>query len=247
MPDDIRRAAMQIVIAEECLAGRAPDPIKGTHLEKEYGCDILVSVPGQSEPDRVEVKGWGEPFIAARGGFTWPQPLEVSQYEAARRAIPFRVEIVANLRKFLQSAGMYERLTVDADYVREHARPSAYEVKLGPLRDQIRRQEQPALTNDQLRSDGVVPSSSADWDTIARFAITYPGWLADRWRPDVELGALEELWKTTGELPEDLDRLRLELFWEQRGYRHRDDEPTEEELPYLRALVAKIGLLAGRP
>lgn len=86
----------------------------------------------------MEVKGWGAPFIAKRGGFSWPQDLQTSQYKAACDGRPLRVEIVANLTAYLAGKGPYERLTVTADFIAEHAVPAKYEVDLEPLRDQIK-------------------------------------------------------------------------------------------------------------
>jgi hypothetical protein len=240
MADDIRRAAMDIVVAEEWLAGRRPEPIRGTHLERIYGCDILVYVEEREEPDRVEVKGWGDPLIATRGAFSWRQDLQVSQYEAACSGAPFRVEIVANLRAFLGAGGNFDRLTVHGDFVRNHGRPSAYEVALDPLKDDIRRSRHPAFTNDQLHVSDV-PPPTANWDEIGRFAITYPGWTAPEWRRDGEADErLCTTWQATGALPDDLTRLRLALFWEQRQYRHSGEAPDDGDLQYLRALVEKI-------
>jgi hypothetical protein len=62
MAEDIRAAAMEVVLAEERLRGNTADALPGTHLEKEYGCDILARVPGEEEPLPDRGKGLGEPI-----------------------------------------------------------------------------------------------------------------------------------------------------------------------------------------
>jgi hypothetical protein len=240
MAEDVRAAAMEVIVAEEWLAGNTPEPIRGTHLEQVHGCDILVGVPGQAEPDRVEVKGWGEPMIAVRGKFSWRQDMQVSQYRSASSGLPFRMEIVANLRRFLDAGDRYDRLTVDADFIRRQAQPSAYEVDLEPLREGIRRHGG-IVTNTRLRSADI-PPFGAPWMTIAAFALTYPGWCATEWSRDIASQQCADHWHRTGELPTGLERLRLELFWEQRAVRHRDspNDPDEEMMAFLHAVVERI-------
>ena len=221
MAEDVRVAAMEIIVAEEWLAGNTPEPIRGTHLEQVYGCDVLVRVPGLAEPEHVEVKGWGAPLIAHKGKFSWRQDMQVSQYRAACSGVSYRMEIVANLRRFLDAGDGYDRLTVGGGFIREQAEPLGYQVDLEPLRDGIRRHGG-IITNTRLSSSDIPPPGAAR-AAIAAFALTYPGWCAPDWSRDIASQECAERWRSTGELPDDLGRLRLELFWEQRAIRHGGD------------------------
>jgi hypothetical protein len=248
MAEDVRAAAVEIVLAEERARGHAAEALPGTHLEKVHGCDILSRVPGEDELCRIEVKGWGTPLIAARGGFHWPLELEVSQWDAARSGVPFRAEIVANLRAYLDRAEPYERLTVDGGFIAENAIPNGYSVVLDPLRGARRFPEHRVLLSSRLRVDDV-PRADTDWDAIGEFAITFPAWTELNWDGDGLTEAVERVraqWAASGELPPDLYTLRLCLLREQRELRHLQTGPGGEfedgsdELPYAQALIGAI-------
>jgi hypothetical protein len=138
MADAIRAAAMSIVIAEEAARGWTATPLGSTRAEREHGCDLLSTPPEGGEPNPIEVKGWGEPFLGPTGGFLYHQDIRLSQFEAAERNPSYRVEIVANLTAHLAGDGDYERLTLTADQIRATAIPRLYDVPLATLVDQIR-------------------------------------------------------------------------------------------------------------
>ncbi len=119
---------MQIVEGEELSKGWKPKILGVATLEKEYGCDIISTSP-QGTEERVEVKGWGEPFRGPSGRFLYHQDVRESQMKSAERDDAFRVEIVANLTKHLAAGEPYERLTLSAAEVRD-ATPRLWEVEL---------------------------------------------------------------------------------------------------------------------
>jgi hypothetical protein len=130
----VQRAAVLIIMAEERLHGWSVSELRDTAKEFEHGCDLL-STSASGVVEHVEVKGWGDPLLRATGtkagSFTWPQPIQPSQYEAAcKLGDGFRIEIVGNLTAFLRQEGWPERLTVPGSEVAERAVVSAYEVQL---------------------------------------------------------------------------------------------------------------------
>lgn len=142
MSQPIRKAAMEIVEAEERANGWSPSVIGVAALEKEYGCDMLSVPPEGGDPHPVEVKGWGEPFLRASGKFVYPQDVRESQMHVAKRNPDFRMEIVANLTAYLQRTGRYERLTLTAADV-QSATPRLWEVQLDGKQPEIRRHAAP--------------------------------------------------------------------------------------------------------
>ncbi len=246
---------MEIVLAEERMRGNSAHALAGAHLEKAHGCDILSTVPGQDDPTRIEVKGWGTPLIAAGGKFNWPLELQVSQHDAARTVgVSFRAEIVANLRAYLDHGAPYERLTVPGAYISTNAVPSAYAVPLEGLRDAVHGAAHSPILTSRLRVLDV-PSEGAGWDEIGAFAIKFPGWTATEIDWDALYALVEEVqtgWTRNGELPGDIDLLRVCLLWEQRRLRHLQTGPGGEyedgadELPYAQALVGAIRRILGQ-
>jgi hypothetical protein len=134
---------MEIVLAEEIAAGWTPRVLGAAALEKQHGCDILSVPPAGGDPHPVEVKGWGDPFIAARRQFGYDQDIRASQMEAAERDPNFRIEIVANLTAYLAGAGPYERLTLTASEIIERAGPHLYGVPLSGKEPEIVRRHAP--------------------------------------------------------------------------------------------------------
>lgn len=133
-----RRAAMAIVLAEEAAQGRIAKALASWAGEKMFGCDILSSTSSDEEPERVEVKGWGEPLLTAGGKFTYPQDIRASQFDAACVTSHYRIEIVANLDAYLLGSGGVQRLTLSAEYIRAHAVPRLYDVPLESLKGEVR-------------------------------------------------------------------------------------------------------------
>jgi hypothetical protein len=134
---------MEIVLAEEMAAGWTPRVLGAAALEKQHGCDILSVPPAGGDPHPVEVKGWGDPFIASRRRFGYDQDIRASQMEAPERDPNFRIEIVANLTAYLAGVGPYERLTLTASEIIERAVPRLYDVPLSGKEHEIVRRHAP--------------------------------------------------------------------------------------------------------
>jgi hypothetical protein len=92
-----------------------------------------------------------------------------------------------------------------------------------------------------------VPTREAPWPEIWRFALTYNAY--DRhggFDGAARIGnrALR-VWEESQRLPQELDRLRCALFFEQRRYRHLEAEPTGQAEAYIRALAQRIYEVTG--
>jgi hypothetical protein len=151
MSQPIRNAAMEIVVAEELAAGHRPHVLGAAALEKQHGCDILVTAAEGHEPIPVEVKGWGEPFVSGSGLWRYEQDIRASQKEAAERNPEYRIEVVANLTAYLAGDGPYERLTLTAAEISEHAKPRLYDVPLEGKEDEIVRRTAPPVPHPGAR------------------------------------------------------------------------------------------------
>jgi hypothetical protein len=92
-------------------------------------------------------------------------------------------------------------------------------------------------------SEEIIPAPGAPWfPDINEFALTFDAYQA--------LGGFDAVgdlanrvaddWHQTGRLPEDLVELRSCLFFEQRRYHHFGHGPSEEDMPYLWALLEAI-------
>jgi hypothetical protein len=149
---------MTIVLAEERARGFEAAAVPSVRLEKEYGCDILSTPPSGREPHRVEVKGWGEPLLRARGGWSYDQDIRPSQYAAASTFPTYRLEIVANIEAWLAGIGELERLTLTAKHIVENAYISQYRVPLELLRGEV------TIVDAELLADVV----ASDPELVAR-------------------------------------------------------------------------------
>lgn len=91
-------------------------------------------------------------------------------------------------------------------------------------------------------AEGDLPSASAEWYEIGRFALSFNGY--ERWgsfRKCAEIGNRgAEAFRAEGALPESLTELRTCLFFEQRRWRHFGFDPDEQGMEYIRALVERI-------
>ena len=84
---------------------------------------------------------------------------------------------------------------------------------------------------DLIRED--VPSPSADWGTIERFALTFDGYK--------EWGSFEKCAEVANNRSHsDLTELRTCLFFEQRRWRHFGQEPDKQTMKYIRYVVKRI-------
>jgi hypothetical protein len=92
-----------------------------------------------------------------------------------------------------------------------------------------------------------VPADNVSiWD-VMEFALSYDGYgRLGGFKAISDLGnkALHD-WEATGELPTELESLRACLLFEQRRWRHFDEEPTGDAQTYIRALVEAIRAASG--
>ena len=96
-----------------------------------------------------------------------------------------------------------------------------------------------AIPNAALRSSDI-PGRGATWDVVAAFALSYDGYAY--WD---DLGDLANntvrFWTHDRFLPPGIDELRGCLFYEQRRWHHRGDEPRGRSSGYVWALIEAIG------
>jgi hypothetical protein len=83
----------------------------------------------------------------------------------------------------------------------------------------------PAIANEALLPHDV-PSATADWLDVWRFALSTDGYA--RWGKWCSVIANDcvEPYHAAAETPQSLEMLRVCLFFEQRRYRHMDQTPT---------------------
>jgi hypothetical protein len=88
------------------------------------------------------------------------------------------------------------------------------------------------ITNEQLTVKNI-PSPKAKWLAIQDFALTFDGY--DYW------GSFEKCADVANAgLCTTLTELRTCLFFEQRRWRHFDENPDREAMKYIRGLVEEI-------
>ena len=132
------RDAIAIVRAEYELAGWIVGPALSKVEERRQGCDLVAEHPDTGERLWIEVKGWGEPFLGARGGFNYPADINAQQHGRAVDDDRWRLEIVANLAAARAGSGQPQRLTLSAQAVRQRAIPLKLAIPLDGLERQIR-------------------------------------------------------------------------------------------------------------
>jgi hypothetical protein len=130
------KLAVEIVRDAELARGWTPGPLLSQRVQHEEGCDLLSTPPGGGAPQRVEVKGWGEP-LTSDNAFTYPADVNREQYEHAKRDPNWRLEIVGNLAAVRAGIGQPERLTLTAGEVVQRARCWRYRIQLDGLADRI--------------------------------------------------------------------------------------------------------------
>jgi len=89
---------------------------------------------------------------------------------------------------------------------------------------------QPDISNSELKTSDI-PADDAPWAAVAQFALTFDGYRA--------------FGDSCGDIANQrcartLTELRATLFYEQRRWRHFQEDPDGDELGYLRSLVARI-------
>lgn len=93
-----------------------------------------------------------------------------------------------------------------------------------------------------------VPAPDAPWwPVISEFALTYNAYDRANGFDSVAEAANQasNAWHARGILPDGLDECRAALFFEQRRWRHFDQEPPGTAAGYISALVRRIGQLSG--
>jgi 5-methylcytosine-specific restriction endonuclease McrA len=91
-----------------------------------------------------------------------------------------------------------------------------------------------------------VPDAGASWDDIQPFALTYDGYGRHGGFDGLQrigTGAVEA-WARECAPPATLEVARAALYYEQRRWRMQGDDPHEEEMQYIRALVLTISRLS---
>ena len=86
------------------------------------------------------------------------------------------------------------------------------------------RDENPEIPNDRLHLDDIPPPRSS-WDVIQKFALTFNGY--------EEIGEDECGVIANKRSPSTLSEMRGCLFYEQRRFRHFDQEPEKDSLIYI--------------
>jgi hypothetical protein len=95
------------------------------------------------------------------------------------------------------------------------------------------------IPNAAVRT-GNIPRRGATWDVVGEFALSYDGYAY--WDDLIDLANnTMRFWTRDRSLPEGIDELRGCLFYEQRRWHHRGDEPRGRSADYVWALVDAIG------
>ncbi len=134
---NIEKLAVAIVREAEMTRGWTPGPLLGQHAQHQEGCDLLSVPPDGGPAHPIEVKGWGEPLLAADGSFTDPADVNREQFERARRDPNWRLEIVGNLSAVHAGVAQSQRLTLTAAEVVDRADAWRYRVTLDGLASRV--------------------------------------------------------------------------------------------------------------
>jgi hypothetical protein len=126
------------VRAAEVARRWQPGLLLDQRAQHTEGCDFLSASPGGGSAHRIEVKGWGEPLLAADGSFSYPADVTREQFEHAKAdPTTWRLEIVGNLTAVLAGSGQPQRLTLDGSEVVDRACCWRYHVRLDGLAERI--------------------------------------------------------------------------------------------------------------
>ncbi|MFC9875827.1 hypothetical protein [Nocardia salmonicida] len=93
-----------------------------------------------------------------------------------------------------------------------------------------------------------VPPDDTTASELFRFAHTYDGYAAlddNLIELGQAVGQVRQSWDEAGELPNDLNLLRICLFLQVRAHRRRADVQPVHDQPFLRALVTRIRDISG--
>jgi hypothetical protein len=99
---------------------------------------------------------------------------------------------------------------------------------------------------DQIASqdltEGDLPPPDARWWRICEFALTFDGY--DYWGSFDKCSEIGNHWAASyaeqQALPESLTELRTCLFFEQRRWHHVGDDPDDDSIRYIWALIESI-------
>lgn len=98
----------------------------------------------------------------------------------------------------------------------------------------------PAIPSSDLTSDNV-PTANADYHTeIVEFALTFDGYAHFSDRLSTIATRAQQQFSTRRKLPQTVDLLRACLFFQQRLWRDQANEPDEDCLLFIVALVEAI-------
>lgn len=86
-----------------------------------------------------------------------------------------------------------------------------------------------------------IPEPDAGWPQISSFALSFDAYQLSEFSDIANLAnGVADGWSDTGDLPDDLVKLRICLFFEQRRFHHFGTSPDGESLKYIRALLEAI-------
>jgi len=99
------------------------------------------------------------------------------------------------------------------------------------------------MTNGQIANSDLIerdlPSANARWDDIQEFALSFNGYKYSNKCGEFANKAVAAF-REDKSLPRSLSDLRACLFFEQRRWRHFDEEPDIETMVYIHALIEAI-------
>jgi hypothetical protein len=98
------------------------------------------------------------------------------------------------------------------------------------------------IANPNLTAKDIPPPSAEYWGVIDLFALSFDGYgYWGSFEKCAEMGNSSlKSWQEKKTLPHSLTELRTCLFFEQRRWRHFDEQPDSETMAYIHALVEAI-------
>ena len=210
--DLLQRRAVEIVPSEKLVAAAIPDEIDRATLASFAFTFDAVQVAGSVER-AIAVAQRVESSVAEMGDLS-----TISTDE---------------LRTWLYFEGR------DAQKGDEIRHDEVGEV-LAELRRRVRRPMR--VPSPELQAGVCSPASPVEWtEAVQAFALSFDAY--SYWGSSRRTSAEADRVRTAhaqGRLPRSLIALRTALFFEQRRWRHFGDDPTGEDLDYIRDVVAAI-------
>jgi hypothetical protein len=209
----------------------APSP-----LELSPGVSVKVDALSFEPPVFVEVFARQQPLLAGQRGKLAQDMLKLVTLRTAR--FPHARLIVA-LASRQAEAGI-------SGWLRYAAQTLDIEIMTVALPEEVASMLRRAERRQRTVNRVMVPIPDAPLEEIFDFAQTYNGY---KHHGDDGAGELANRWlaryQCDASLPPDLPSLRCCLFFEQRRWRHVDEEPDPATDTYLRALVTAIAHVSG--